>query len=254
MTRVARGGSRRGLTLVELIVAFTILLILSTMALPVARVKVQRDKEHRLRAALTEMREAIDRYKDAVDQGIITEEDPDNHGYPPSLELLVEGIEANAGGAGLGADQLGGVPGMNNGGAQSRGTMGNRNSANQRGGAFGSQRQGQPNSRTSGSSFGARGGSSRTGTGSGFGARTGIETGSGFGARTGVETGSDEEESAKIRFLRRIPIDPMTGRPEWGMRSVSDPPEAMTWGGDNVFDVYSLSLGSSLDGEPYSEW
>ena len=239
MTRVARGGSRRGLTLVELIVAFTILLILSTMALPVARVKVQRDKEHRLRAALTEMREAIDRYKDAVDQGIITEEDPDNHGYPPSLELLVEGIEANAGGAGLGADQLGGVPGMNNGGAQSRGTMDNRTSANQRGGAFGSQRQGQPNSRTSGS---------------GFGARTGIETGSGFGARTGVETGSDEEESAKIRFLRRIPIDPMTGRPEWGMRSVSDPPEAMTWGGDNVFDVYSLSLGSSLDGEPYSEW
>ena len=242
MTRVARGGSRRGLTLVELIVAFTILLILSTMALPVARVKVQRDKEHRLRAALTEMREAIDRYKDAVDQGIITEEDPDNHGYPPSLELLVEGIEANAGGAGLGADQLGGVPGMNNGGAQSRGTMDNRTSANQRGGAFGSQRQGQPNSRTSGSSFGARGGSSRTGTGSGF------------GARTGIETGSDEEESAKIRFLRRIPIDPMTGRPEWGMRSVSDPPEAMTWGGDNVFDVYSLSLGSSLDGEPYGEW
>lgn len=239
MTRIARGGSRRGLTLVELIVAFTILLILSTMALPVARVKVQRDKEHRLRAALTEMREAIDRYKDAVDEGIITEEDPDNHGYPPSLEVLVEGVEANAGGAGLGANQLGGVPGMNNGGTQSRGTLGNRNSANQRSSSFGS-RQGQTNSRNSTSGFGSRGGSSRTGTGSGFGSNTGA--------------GNDDDEPSKIRFLRRIPEDPMTGRPEWGMRSVSDPPDAMTWGGDNVFDVFSLSLGSSLDGELYSEW
>src|SRR5690606_31862410 len=142
MNRIARGGSRRGLTLVELSVAFTILLILSTMALPVARVKVRRDKEHRLREALTEMRQAIDRYKDAVDANIITEEDPDNHGYPPSLEVLVEGVEANAGGGALGANQMGGMPGMNNGGAQQRGTMGNRNSANQRGGSFGSQRQG----------------------------------------------------------------------------------------------------------------
>lgn len=240
MTRIARGGSRRGLTLVELIVAFTILLILSTMALPVARVKVQRDKEHRLRAALTEMREAIDRYKDAVDEGIITEEDPDNHGYPPSLEVLVEGVEANAGGAGLGANQLGGVPGMNNSGTQSRGTSGNRNSANQRGSSFGSQRQGQTNSRNSTSGFGSRGGSSRTGTGSGFGSNTGA--------------GNSDDEPSKIRFLRRIPEDPLTGRPEWGMRSVSDPPDAMSWGGDNVFDVYSLSLGSSLDGEFYSEW
>lgn len=238
MTRLARGGSRRGLTLVELIVAFTILLVLSTMALPVARVKVRRDKEHRLRAALTEIRQAIDRYKDAVDAQIITEEDPDNHGYPPSLEVLVEGVEANAGGAGMGANQLGGVPGMNNGG--SRGTFGNNNSANQRGSSFGSQRQGQTNSRTSTSNFGSRSGSSRTGTGSGFGSNTG--------------TGDDEDEPSKIRFLRRIPEDPMTGRPEWGMRSVSDPPDAMSWGGDNVFDVFSLSLGSSLDGELYSEW
>jgi len=240
------------LTLVELIVAFTILLILSTMALPVARVKVQRDKEHRLHAALAEMRQAIDRYKDAVDEGIITEEDPDNHGYPPSLEVLVEGVEANAGGAGLGADQLGGVPGMNNNGTQSRGTSGNRNSTNQRSGSFGSQRQSQTNSRTSGSGFGSRSGSSRTGSGSGFGAGTGSRTGRGASSGTGAS--GDEEEPSKIRFMRRIPVDPMTGRPEWGMRSVSDPPEAMTWGGDNVFDVYSLSFGSSLDGEIYSEW
>jgi general secretion pathway protein G len=66
--------------------------------------------------------------------------------------------------------------------------------------------------------------------------------------------GDDDDEPGKIRFLRRIPDDPMTGRPDWGMRSVSDPPDAMTWGGDNVFDVYSLSLSTSLDGELYSEW
>lgn len=239
MTRNARGGSRRGLTLVELIVAFTILLILSTMALPVARVKVQRDKEHRLRAALTELRVAIDRYKDAVDEGVITEEEPDNHGYPPSLEVLVEGVEANAGGAGMGANPFGGMPGMNND-QQSRGRLGNRNSANRRGGAFGSQRTGQTNSRSSASGFGSRSDNSRMSNGSGFGADSGRE--------------DDDGEPAKIRFLRKIPEDPMTGRPEWGMRSVSDPPDAMSWGGDNVFDVFSLSLGSSLDGELYSEW
>ena len=159
-------------------------------------------------------------------------------------------MEANAGGAGLGANQLGGVPGMNNSGTQSPGALGNRNSANQRGGSFGSQRQGQTNSRNSTSGFGSRSNSSRTGAGSGFGSRTGAGTGRGAGSGNG----SDEEEPSKIRFMRRIPVDPMTGRPEWGMRSVSDPPEAMTWGGDNVFDVFSLSLGSSLDGELYSEW
>lgn len=244
MTRFVRGGSRRGLTLVELIVAFTILLILSTMALPVARVKVQRDKEHRLRAALTEMRDAIDRYKDAVDEGIITEEDPDNHGYPPSLEVLVEGVEANAGGAGMGANPFGGMPGMDNAGPQSRGPLGNRNSADQRRSSFGSQRTGQTNSRSATSGFGSRNSGSRSGSQRG--------NGSGFGADSG--SGEEDGEPSKIRFLRRIPEDPMTGRPEWGMRSVSDPPDAMSWGGDNVFDVFSLSLGSSLDGEPYSEW
>lgn len=228
MKRIVRGGGRRGMTLVELIVAFTILLILSTMALPVAKVKVRRDKEQRLRIALTEIREAIDRYKDATDEGIVTEEDPDNHGYPASLEILVEGVEANAAGGALGANPLGGgLPNGAQGGAQTRGSA----SGTQRSSSFGS-RQSQSGSR-SGSSLGSRTGSS------------------GFGSSIG---GGSGEETGKIRFLRRIPIDPMTGRPEWGMRSVSDPPDAMSWGGDNVFDVYSLSLESSMDGELYSEW
>ncbi len=58
----------------------------------------------------------------------------------------------------------------------------------------------------------------------------------------------------KIRFLRRIPVDPMTGRAEWGLRSTQDEPTARSWGGQNVFDVYSLSEGTALDGTRYREW
>jgi general secretion pathway protein G len=58
----------------------------------------------------------------------------------------------------------------------------------------------------------------------------------------------------KIRFLRRIPIDPMTGRAEWGLRSVQDDPDSTSWGGNNVFDVYSKSQGTALDGTKYSDW
>lgn len=58
----------------------------------------------------------------------------------------------------------------------------------------------------------------------------------------------------KARFLRRIPIDPMTGEAEWGMRSFQDDPDSDSWGGENVFDVYSLSEGVGLNGTPYREW
>ncbi|HEX2251777.1 MAG TPA: prepilin-type N-terminal cleavage/methylation domain-containing protein [Thermoanaerobaculia bacterium] len=56
------------------------------------------------------------------------------------------------------------------------------------------------------------------------------------------------------RFLRRIPVDPMTGEAEWGMRSYQDDPDSGSWGGENVYDVYSLSEGVGLNGVPYSEW
>lgn len=60
--------------------------------------------------------------------------------------------------------------------------------------------------------------------------------------------------SQKMKFLRRIPVDPMTGEIEWGLRSVQDDPESTTWGGQNVYDVYSLSEATGIDGTPYSEW
>ena len=61
-------------------------------------------------------------------------------------------------------------------------------------------------------------------------------------------------QGKKVRFLRRIPIDPMTGRAEWGLRSMQDDPDSDSFGGQNVFDVYSKSQGTALDGTKYSDW
>jgi len=58
----------------------------------------------------------------------------------------------------------------------------------------------------------------------------------------------------KIRFLRNIPIDPITGKKEWGMRSVQDDADSHSWGGQDVFDVFSKSTGTALDGTKYSDW
>lgn len=58
----------------------------------------------------------------------------------------------------------------------------------------------------------------------------------------------------KVKFLRRIPLDPMTGEREWGLRSYQDEPDSESWGGEDVYDVYSLSEGVGLNGVPYREW
>jgi len=151
---------RSGMTLVELIVAFTILMVLTSMAVPMARSNVRRMKERELANALREIRTAIDKYKDYADAGKLgMQEGVDTFNYPKTLESLVEGVK----GGGQGAD-------------------------------------------------------------------------------------------TKIKFLRRIPIDPMTRQREWGVRSMQDDPKAMSWGGQNVFDVYSKSTEKAADGTPYSEW
>ncbi len=153
-----RRRRQAGMTLVELIVAFTIMLILTTMALPLARIKVRREKERELRYALREIRSAIDKYKDAADRNMLGPQKIEAEGYPPDLQTLVDGVK-----------KAGAV-------------------------------------------------------------------------------------DAKIRFLRRIPRDPMTGKAEWGLRSVQDDPTAQSWGGQNVFDVYSKSMDTALDGTKYSDW
>jgi len=67
-------------------------------------------------------------------------------------------------------------------------------------------------------------------------------------------TKAGDATQGKLRFLRRIPVDPMTGEPEWGLRSYQDRPDSTSWGGQNVFDVYSKASGTGLDGTAYSEW
>jgi general secretion pathway protein G len=152
--RKTRRDGQLGLTLIELVVAVTILLILTSAAIPIARVRIKRAKENELHRDLREMRDAIDRYKDAADRGAFQVK-LGSEGYPPDLETLVNGVD---------------VQGKN------------------------------------------------------------------------------------VRFLRRIPVDPMTGSAEWGLRSTQDDPKSTSWGGQNVFDVYTKSDGTALDGTNYSEW
>jgi len=148
----------RGLTLIELIVAFTILALLTTMSVPLVRYRVHRDREHQLRIALEDIRRAINDYKDASQLGLI-EVKLGTEGYPESLDQLVTGVK-------LIKDANGKV----------------------------------------------------------------------------------------IKFLRRIPVDPMTNSQDWGKRSMQDDPKSQSWGGQNIFDVYTKSTDRARDGTSYSEW
>jgi type II secretory pathway pseudopilin PulG len=206
------------MTLLELVIACAILMILATAAMPVARFTVKRQKEAELHRDLREMRDAIDRYKDASDHGRIRVA-VGTEGYPPDLQTLVTGVDVisqgttgallGAGaGAGIGISGAAGGVGANTG--------------------FGS------------SGFGA----------SGFGATNPAST---FNTAPGSGTGA-LPVTQHIRFLRQIPTDPMTGHAEWGMRSVQDDSDSMSWGGVDVFDVSSLSQGTGLDNTKYSDW
>ena len=146
------------MTLVELIVAFTILSLLTTMAVPLARYKVRLEKKKELRFALREIRKAIDDYKDAALAGKIQIK-LGTEGYPETLEDLVNGVNL-----------------------------------------------------------------------------------------------ANSPENKKIKFLRRIPLDPMTNTYDWGKRSMQDDPKSQSWGGQNVFDVYTRSYERDADGTPFSEW
>ena len=276
---MSRRKRQSGLTLIELIVAFSIMLILSTIALPLAHVKIQREKERRLRDALSEMRKAIDRYKDLADAGQLGQVDPDTFGYPPSLEDMVEGVPVQMGAAGMGgmgqgggfgtpASQMGGSRGRggmggggfgNRGGGMGGGSFGNRGGG---GGGFGNRGGGGMGDSSFGGSRGGMGGGGFGGSGSSFGSGSrggggGFESGSrrSGGRNDGMSRDLDDEtEEKKIRFLRKIPVDPITGQADWGMRAVEDDPGAFNWGGSNVFDVYSKSMDLALDGTRYSEW
>jgi len=214
------------LTLIELILACGILLILSSAAVPLARITVQRQREYELRRDLREMRDAIDRYKDAADKNLIQTE-VGSQGYPPDLQTLVDGVTMSAGGntGGISASALAGASGT----AQF--------------GSAGTSQFGQGMT-TGASPFGS-------------GATTGTST-PGTGAATGTSTGQAGQSTSttptKVRFLRKIPVDPMTGKADWGLRAVGDDPDSDSWGGSNVFDVYSQSTAEGIDGTKYATW
>ncbi len=153
-------SNERGFTFIELVVVTAILLVLASTVMPLAQVTMQRQREAELHRALRDMRTALDKFKDAVDQGLIpqTELEPANEGYPPDLETLVDGVSV-----------------------------------------------------------------------------------------------ANDASGRKLKFLRRIPVDPMT-KDEWGLRSYQDDPDSKSWGGQNVFDVYTKSEGTALDGTKYRDW
>lgn len=151
-----------GFTLTEMLVTLTILAILTSVALPLAKTAVKREKEISLRRNLRLIRDAIDAYKHLADEKKFEIED-DSEGYPPDLETLVEGVEVKV-------------------------------------------------------------------------------------------IVDDRETTKKVKFLRRIPLDPMTNSTEWGLLSYQDDYDDDDWGGENVYDVYTKSPKKALDGTYYREW
>lgn len=153
--------TERGYTFVELLIVVTLLGILAAAAMPLVRVSVRRQKEAELRYTLREVRLAIDRYKDAVDRGMIggTYVRLGSEGYPPDLKTLVEGVPV-----------------------------------------------------------------------------------------------ANDASGRRLKFLRRIPLDPIMNSTDWGLRAYQDSPDSMSWGGGNVFDIYSKAPGKGLDGVPYRQW
>jgi general secretion pathway protein G len=153
----AHGRRQRGFTIVELAVVAAMIAILTAMVVPVAKYTLKRQDEIELRYQLRLMRDAIDKYKQFSDLGLIPMQ-LGSEGYPKDLTTLVDGVTL--------VGQL----------------------------------------------------------------------------------------DKKQKFLRRVPIDPMTKKAEWGMRSFQDDPDTIAWGGQNVYDVFSLSDGRAIDGTHYKDW
>ena len=210
-----------GLSLLELTIAIGILLVLATAAIPMARMTIQRRREAELRRDLREMRNAIDRYKDDADKNLIRTE-VGSQNYPPDLQTLVDGVSISAGGAGIGGISASALAGAS-GTAQ-----------------FGSAGTSQ---------FGP--GANAGGPGAGGSSNIGIPA---LGSAGSSSAAGASDLPSKVRYLRRIPTDPMTGKADWGLRAVQDDPDSTSWGGHNVFDVYSQSTSTATDGTKYSDW
>ena len=158
-TRPSGSMHRRagGFTMVELTIVCALIMILTAMVIPISRYATKRQKEVELRYDLRMMRNAIDKYKQYSDAGLIPV-DLGTEGYPKTMDVMVEGV-----------NQIGQI-------------------------------------------------------------------------------------SKKLKFLRKVPVDPMTGKAEWGLRSLQDDPTSTSWGGQDVYDVYSLSRDRAIDKSSYKDW
>lgn len=224
----ARGSRIAGLSMVELIATIGILLVLSSAAVPMFQMTIQRRKESELRYDLREMRNAIDRYKDDADKNLIRTE-VGSQNYPPDLQTLVDGVTISTGGNGAGgisASALAGASGT---------------------GQFGSV--GTPQL-----GIGGAGGPSQFGPGAGANGAAGASGGIPSLGSNGSAGQAMSMTPSKVRYLRKIPVDPVTGKSDWGLRAVQDDPDSTSWGGSNVFDVYSQSPATAVDGSKYSDW
>jgi general secretion pathway protein G len=166
----ASRSKQQGFSYIELMVTATVIVILASLAIPLATWDQKRRKEVKLRVHLEQMRAAIDLYKRYADEGRILLEDVDQMGYPLDLETLIEGVSVSN-------------PILN------------------------------PN-----------------------------------------ELQGESAEGETFKFLRGIPVDPITGEPTWGMRSYQDDFDSDAWGQENLYDVYSLSDKKALDGTYFNEW
>ena len=227
---LSRPRAEKGFTLIELVITLAVLTVLTLGVIPLIKTSVKRQREQELREALREMRNAIeDFHRDAMGGPCASAAGP---GGAPGL---VPGGQVQPGGI-----QPGGVPGAIPGGGQSaldprsRVTISDCTIFN-----VDNLDRYPPKLETmvEGVSVMPRGGPP-------------IPT----NPLQGNATDNKLLALKKKVYLRRVPVDPMTGKAEWDLRSNYDPADANSWGGENVFDVRSKSKATALNGEKYSEW